>query len=218
MRKLLTLMVAGFLGSACAFTDVPLTLPTNALENTIGGGGARQVVVVIPFRDERAIRGRCGMKKNGYNMDTADAICQSDPNAWFATLLANELRAAGFRVLSESQDHKREALIVEGELLKIFVEPVIGFWTGSLEADLSFQLKASSETGLAAQRTFFVKGWKGGQLVATNQPYQTALHRATQAVLAEMVRAIVELMDRYPQLGLRDAPLRVALFSERSSQ
>jgi hypothetical protein len=203
MRRAVILLIVGVLGSGCAFTEVPLTLPTSGLERTISGGNDRQIVVVIPFTDERMIRHRCGMKKNGYNMDTADAICQGDPNAWFATLLANELRASGFTVLTAGAEHRPGALQLEGSLLKIFVEPVIGFWVGSLEADLSVNLRASSDTGLAAERTFFVKGWKGGQLAATSQPYHTALHRATQQILEEMVRAILELMDEYPQLGQR---------------
>jgi len=212
MRKVSLLIATGALSSACAFTDIPLTLPTRGLENTVAGGNGRQVVVIIPFSDEREIRERCGMQKNGYNMDTADAICQSDPNTWIAKLLADELRASGFTVLSQDGPHRPGALQIEGSLVKIFVEPVIGFWSGSLEADLSVRLRATTETGLEAERTFFVKGWKGGTLASTMQPYHTALHRATQALLEEMVRAIVELMDSYPELGFREAHhLRFAL-------
>jgi hypothetical protein len=104
-------------------------------------------------------------------------------------------------VLDASAAHRPGALRIEGSLQKLFVEPVIGAWTVSLEADLTVTLKASSETGLEASRKFFVKGWKPGQMASTMQPYHTALHRATQQLLEEMVRGIVELMDRYPQLG-----------------
>ena len=193
-------LVTGLLSVACAFTDVPIDLPVKGLEHTVPGGRDRQVVVVIPFSDGRLQR-RCGMQKNGYNMDTADAVCQSDPKQWIAKLLADELRASGFEVLSSEKDARSSALRVDGELQKLFIEPVIGFWSGSLEADLSVTLEASSQTGLAAKRTFFVKGWKGGTLASTRQPYHTALHRATQAMLEEMVRAVIELMDAYPQLG-----------------
>ena len=206
MREIRLLLILASLSSACAFTDIPLTLPTQGLEHTISGGRNRQVIVVVPFSDAREITNRCGMQKNGYNMDTADAVCQSDPNAWIAQLIADELRASGFSVLEEGAEHRPGALHVEGSLLKIFVEPVIGAWTGSLEADLSLKLSATTETGLEAERTFFVKGWKGGQLASTMQPYHTALHRATQAIVEEVVRAILELLDRYPQLGLRGAP------------
>lgn len=189
------------LWSGCAFTDIKLTLPNTPLDRSITGGTGRQVIVVVPFNDKREIRDRCGMQKNGYNMDTADAVCQSDPSAWIATLLARELRRSGFTVLSPNDEHRPGALHLDGSLFKIFVEPVIGFWSGSLEADLSVQLRARTETGLDAERTFFVKGWKGGTMVSTTQPYLTSLHRATQELVSEMVLAVIELMDEYPQLG-----------------
>lgn len=207
--------VLTLLASACAFTNIPLTLPTRGLDPTIAGGDGRQVVVVQPFADQREIHDRCGMQKNGYNMDTADAVCESPPDAWIANLLAEELRASGFTVLDPDAAHRPSALRIEGSLLMIFVEPVIGAWTGSLEADLSVRLRATTETGLDAQRTFFVKGWKSGQLASTMQPFHTAIDRATQAMLDEMVRAIIELMDRYPQLGAHGgAPMQVAVWTK----
>jgi hypothetical protein len=216
LRELLRLCALLPLTGACAFTDVPLELPTRGLENTFRGGNGRQIVVYAPFQDAREIRDRCGMQKNGYNMDTADAVCRSDPGPWMAQLLADELRATGFTVLDGEASHRPGALLLEGSLLKLFVEPVIGFWSGSLEADLSVKLRVTTETGLEAERTFFVKGWKGGVLLGTAQPFHTALHRATQQILAEMVRAIIELMDRYPQLGARPAPeTRIARMGER---
>jgi hypothetical protein len=40
-------------------------------------------------------------------------------------------------------------------------------------------------------------------MLATKGPFHTALNRATQALLEEMVRAIMELMDFHPELGHR---------------
>lgn len=217
-RYLGVVLAMAALSSGCAFTKMPIPLPTEGLAQTIPGGEGREIIVVIPFSDQREIRERCGMKKNGYNMDTADAVCETDPNVWIAELLADELRASGFTVLGGGDPHRSSALYVQGSLLKIFVEPVIGAWSGSLEADISVKLRATSETGLAAERTFLVKGWKGGQMFATSQPYRTALHRSTQAILEEMVRAILELMDRYPQLGWwqgSDAEPRVVALRRR---
>lgn len=197
---------AAMVASGCAFTEIPLTLPANALRTPVEGGNGRQVIVVVPFQDERRIKHRCGMQKNGYNMDTADAKCLSDPNEWIARVLANALRSAGFDVRKESEDHKPSALRVSGSTLKVFVEPVIGAWSGSLEADLSMRLSVTTETGLEAKRTFFVKGWKGGVLASTMQPYHDALDRAAQAIVEEMVRAIVDLADSDPRLGSLVAP------------
>ena len=201
MGNLRVLFALSSLISGCAFTEMPLELPNRGLDPSLSGGRGRQVIVLTPFRDERQIRDRCGMKKNGYNMDTADVVCQSDPNLWIAEMLADELRAAGFNVLEDEMAHRPGALRIDGSLLKLFVEPVIGFWSGSLETDLFVKLYVTTETGLVAERRFLVKGWKGGVMVGTDQPFHTATHRATQEILNEMVRAILQLMDRYPQLG-----------------
>ena len=128
------------------------------------------------------------------------------PNQWLAQLLADELRASGFTVLPADDSDETSAVKIDGSLLKLFVEPVPGAFSGSLEADLSVKLHLTSAGGLDAERTFYVKGWKGGQLASTMQPYHTALHRATQDLLAQMVNSIVELMNRYPELGMSPAP------------
>jgi hypothetical protein len=145
------------------------------------------------------------MQKNGYNMDTADAVCQDDPGRWLASLLANELRISGFEVLSADAPHKPGALRIEGRIGKLFVEPVMGAFSGSLEADLFVRLHVKSDSGLVGERGFFVKGWRGGQALSLTGSFNTALDRATQQALEEMVRAVIELMDRYPQLGWRDS-------------
>ncbi len=188
------LMLAG-----CAFTDVPITLPTAPTTNLTGGEG-RQIVIVSVFHDERPHRDKCGMQKNGYNMETAKAICSIDPATWVAQTLAKELQAAGFTVVTKAAA-KPSALQLDGSLLQFFVEPVIGFSTISLETDIQVKLIATSETGLLAERTFFVKGVESG-LVARAGNFQTSADKATQGVMRDMVAAIISLMNRYPQLGL----------------
>jgi len=190
----------GLVATGCAFVNVPVELPTAPLGLGLEGGHGREVTVVAPFQDERTIRDRCGMQKNGYNMDTADAVCQSDPAEWIAILLTAELRSAGFRVVEGSSE--AAAVRIEGALLKLFVEPVIGAWTGSLEADLSARLTVTSGSGLEAERLFFEKTWRGGQVLSHSGAYQIALERAARGIVGDMVAAIAELLDRYPQLGI----------------
>lgn len=188
------LMLAG-----CAFTDVPVTLPTVPTTNLTGGEG-RQIVIVSVLSDERPYRDKCGMQKNGYNMETAKAICSMDPTMWVAQTLAKELQAAGFKVVTTGAA-KPSALQLNGSLLQFFVEPVMGFSTISLETDIQVKLIATSETGLLAERTFFVKGVESG-LVARAGNFQTSVDKSTQLIMRDMVAAIISLMNRYPQLGL----------------
>ena len=188
--------------SGCAFTDVNLVMPEETLPTSIPEGDGREIVVVVPFADDRQIRDRCGMQKNGFNMDTANAICTTEPAVWLVNLLANELRASGFSVVGAESSHKESALRIEGSLLKVFVEPILGMWTGSHEADLHVKLIATSDSGLQAERSFFVKGRKGGALISITPLFELALSHATRQLLLEMVEAIISLMNRYPELGL----------------
>lgn len=188
--------------SGCAFTDVQLDMPISGLEQRITGGNDREVIVSVPFNDTRAHKERCGMQKNGYNMDTANAICSIPPGEWIAQLLADELRASRFKVLAPNAPHGRAALKIEGDVQKLFVEPVIGMWSGSLETDLQVKLTATTETGLRAERTFFAKGIKKGVIAATRTPFHTSLKRAADELLTEMVEAVFYLMNKYPQIGV----------------
>jgi hypothetical protein len=216
VRELACLAVA--IASACAYPNVALDLPTRGLDASLSGGKGRQVIVIAPFADAREIRERCGLHKNGFNVDSADVVCQSDPTVWLAQLLSDELRRTGFEVLDEQAPHRPGALRIEGSLVKLFVEPVLGVWSASLETDLAVKLRVTTGTGLEAERSFFVKGWKGGVLMPTPQPFHTATQRATQRLLEELTRAIFELLDRYPQLGAGGAPLACVADAARSAR
>jgi hypothetical protein len=187
--------------SACSTTDVKLQPPPSGLAAPIRGGAQRQVIITAPFADARQITKRCGMQRNGYGDETASAYCEGDPAQWFAALLADELRASGFAVLASEEGARDSALRIDGVLLKIFAEPVIGPWLTAIETDLSVKLVATSRSGLRAERTFFVKGDREA-IVWTQGTFNDSLDRGTRELLGKMVEDILELMKRYPQLGL----------------
>jgi len=140
------------------------------------------------------------MQRNGYGDETASAYCEGDPARWIAAMLAAELEASGFTVLSTEENARDSALKIEGVLLKLFAEPVIGPWLTAIETDLSVKLVATSRTGLRAERTFFVKGDRES-IVWTEGTFNDSLKRGTGELLGKMVEEILELMKRYPQLG-----------------
>jgi hypothetical protein len=204
-------IIAMIVVDGCAFTDVPITLSTRPTANLTGGGG-RQIVIVSRFSDERTYQDKCGVQKNGYDAETAKAICSMDPATWVAQTLAAELTAAGFDVVA-TDAAKPGALQLNGSLLQFFVEPVIGFSTISLETDIHVRLVATSKTGLLAERDFFVKGVESG-LVARAGNFQSSVDKGTQQIMRDMVAAVISLMNRYPQLGAyhhRGTSARLAL-------
>ena len=204
MRNFAILSILAFGLTGCAFPDMSLDMPINGLNKPISGGNNREVIVVVPFHDDRTTKDRCGMNKNALNMDVMDVICKTAPEKWIAQLLADELRVSGFKVLNTSDSHGQGTLKIEGSVLRVFGEIVIGLWSSSLETDLKVKLSATTENGLHAERTFFAKGLKKGVIVATGTPYHTSLKRATNELLTEMVESIFYLMNKYPQKGLPD--------------
>ena len=213
-RRLLLLTVVLFSVSGCALTDVNLKAPESGLEKPIPGGNQRQIVVVIPFQDDRQNRTRCGVQKNGYGNETAVAVCQGDPAEWIASFLARELTASGFTVLRSADGARDTALRIEGVLLQIFAEPVVGFWSTTVETDMKVKLVATSKTGLQAERSFFSKG-EVTNVIWPQGIFNDSVSNGTRDLLTKMVQAILELMNRYPELGFE---LRDGLVIVRSAQ
>lgn len=87
VRKLALLAATALLSTGCAFANVdihpPDTPPAAVLtaEARGGPGRGREVIVYAPFADARYEITRCGMQKNGYNMDTADVKCTEPPGS-----------------------------------------------------------------------------------------------------------------------------------------
>lgn len=196
-RLLLLLLTTG-----CAFATVTVTPPTESVATGLSGGAHRTVQLEIPFADQRPTPNRCGMQKNSYNFETAEARCSAEPRQWLAELLAGELSAAGFDVVSTPAPG---ALRLKATLLQFYVEPVVGAFTFTPEADIHVRLVASSDSGLLAERSFYVKG-EEISLVGREQNFQLAVNDSVRSALREMVAAVIALADRYPALGRKGTP------------
>ena len=200
MRFVLMLIVALPL-SACAFTNVQVDLP-EGIGTGVHGGNGRMIYVNIPFSDMRPDKTRCGMQKNGFNMDTASVICSEEPASWIARMLERELRMAGFEVLGGSSERVATAVGVDGALLQLFIEPVV--WSrGEVETDIHVKLALQSNTGFKAERNFYVKG-SLPVMDFSSGIFQASVIDATSHILVQMIDAIISIMNRYPQLGLID--------------
>jgi len=192
-------LVAAWLAPACAFQNVPIELP-KVVTTGLRGGEGRRLAVAIPFADERSDPRSCGIQMNTYGMETAKAICSEDPGTWIAGLLAQELRSAGFTVLSDLEPRPPSAVRIRGTLIRFFVEPVIGVWEGRLESDLHVKLVLRSASGLHAERSFYIKGIEK-PILGTHGKFQDAVDQTVDHALRDMVGAILSLMNRFPELG-----------------
>jgi hypothetical protein len=220
---MLKTLLPGLLGvtlfsTGCAFANVdvhppetPAASPATA-ERTGGRGRNREVIVMAPFGDDRADRTRCGMQKNGYDMDTANVNCTEVPGRWLADELALELTRAGYRPLRSDAVPGPNSVVIHGSVRQLFLEPVHHFWTLTVEGDFSASLAVTSPNGLRAERSFFVKGTQEG-LASTEGTFQSAADRASHRLARQMVESLTELLDRYPDLG---GPTATAPVAQRS--
>jgi hypothetical protein len=215
MKRILAALALTLATPGCALVDVNVSVPTQTQERKPPVGTGREVYVRLPFADARQITARCGMQKDGYNIDSADVPCPGPPAVWFGDLFVTELRARGFVVRTEGAPRSADPLVLEGYLQKLFLEPVIGFIVVTEETDFQLELLASSHSGLVAQRTFFIKGEKNA-VFPDDGDFQESLDRATKAMVDQLVAAIVELMYQYPSVGRLPPPERVATLTQSS--
>lgn len=191
MRPLVSLglLLVGL--SGCMYTPTTVKLPKLPL----GAGTAartHEVVLIGPFVDARQQRGRCGMKKNGYNGDTGDILCAEEPATWLASRLASDLRASG--VLVHDAPHASE-LRIEGTLMEFFSEAQPGAWTVEYETDIHVRLKVTWPDGVFAERDIYVKGVEGSA-APTNEVLQDSVDEATTQIARVSSMAVLMLLDR----------------------
>jgi hypothetical protein len=183
--------------AGCAFTEETVR-PPQAVDvvTRSNRGGGRTIVVADAFADRRPDRSRCGMKKNGFNSDSAKLVCKGSPDEFLPRLLASELRAAGFRVLSSSGAKLPAAdAVISGSIQQYFIEPKVNFFGTVMEADVAVTLAVRLADGRVAERKFFAKGDEP-TFVNLLQDGETASAVATRELLASAAGAIANLLDR----------------------
>jgi hypothetical protein len=190
-------VVGAIAAGGCAFGDVSLRAPkVGPVAPGVARGNGREIVLIRPFTDRRD-QARCGMKKNGYNSDTASVHCAFAPDHLLADMLAAQLSAAGFVVLSDRTQAKPSTLIITGALHQMFIEPKLNYFTALMEADVALVLHASTPAGFTARRRFYVKG-EEATVFAGEEDMQAALASGVRQLLVSVVGAVANLADSVP--------------------
>ncbi len=143
------------------------------------------------------------MKKNGYSMDTANVLCEWQPEQSIPTLLASSLQASGVDLRPRSPTD--DTVQIRGEVLEYFIEPINRFFYLNIEADIHVRLTLTSRSGLVAERDFYVKG-EEFSAVEAEADFQSSNDAATRRIVLAMTNAIIQLLNQYPQLGRAVGP------------
>jgi hypothetical protein len=183
----------------CALSDGQVQLDAAATKVTVRGGRGREVIV-MPAKDSRSDRSRCGVKRNTYGVETANVYCSPRPDEWLGLLVVRGLHQAGFRVVTTKTKQGPDPLFLHLKLEHLFVDQVPGMWTVALIADAHVVVKAATLSGLSAERSFFVKG-QNDVAGVLDSGIQVAMDAAAERLANAIVKAVVGLADRYPEVG-----------------
>ncbi len=183
----------------CALTDGRVKLEPSLAKVAPKGGRAREIIV-FPAADEREDTARCGAKRNTYGMETADVHCEPAPGEWLASLVVRRLDQAGFRIVTTATSKSPDPLRLHLTVKHLFMDQVPGMLTVTLVADVHVTVAAETQSGLSAERSFFVKG-ENDVAAVVDSGFQAAMDQATERLADELVRAVVDLADRYPSVG-----------------
>jgi hypothetical protein len=195
--------LSGALG--CAFTDETIRLPAKA--SVVTGsrrGEGREILLVGALKDTRP-ETRCGMKKNGYNSDTASVLCETPPAKTIAGLLSAELANAGFVVLRDPRAAGPGTIALSAVLEQAFVEPKLDYFYATFETDISLKLTAWTGSGLLAERRFYVKGQEATYWTSPADMERSFESAARQLVIG-VVGAVANLADQFPAEPPAPAP------------
>ena len=183
--------------AGCAVGDVKLGRSQwSDLQTTSRRGENREIVLVRPFGSRREER-RCGMKKNGFNMDTANVLCPEPPEVMLADILSAELAQAGFKVTHDCARAGPSTIVLTPVVYQLFVEPRLYYFTATIETDIELKVTATTRSGLRADCLFYVKGEE-----ATSFGFDDDLRRSLESAFRQLafsvVGAVANLADAFP--------------------
>lgn len=190
-------LVAISLPTGCALSTThvrPSPIDTNVMASARGRG--REVIIAAPFDDARDDKHRCGLKRNGFGLETADVICDVPAGRWVADELAERLTREGYRVLSAEAVPGPATIVVRGTLKKLFVEPTATHVRGDAMVDLV----VTTASGFRSTKTVDVRV-KRPAMITAEDPLEEAAHHATRHLAVDMATAIGDLLEPHPDLG-----------------
>ena len=137
--------------SGCAITDYTITRAydpqVNKLENTQNYSICTKVNYTAEFTsDVRAV----GVKKNGYNQETARVYLNDSVENWILNAFQQELKMAGYLI---NDKNAKNQINVTMNVEQFFVEPWVGFWSANLWSILKIETKVE----IANKNEFYIR-------------------------------------------------------------
>jgi uncharacterized lipoprotein YajG len=135
---------------------------------------------MVVVDDQRTVRDRVGVKKNGYGMEMAPIRSANDVPELVRHAIATALEERGYRV----GDAGRE---VHVELIKFLNDFKVGFWTGTAAGELIMNVQVRRGGQVAFSKTIVGQGLNSGEVIMGGSGAKTALELALQDGVSKLV-------------------------------
>lgn len=142
---------------------------------------ASSVRVGVFVDDERIVRDRVGVKKNGYGMEMAPISAANDVPILIKNAIRTALAKRGYQVGDTG-------LLVRVGLVKFMNDFKMGFWTGTAVGELIMNVEVRKNSGqIIYSKSVVGQGINSGEVIAGGSGAKTALELALQDGVAKLV-------------------------------
>lgn len=181
--KLLIQLLSIIVLSGCAMTVDKIDVPYQGAANITVVEGAENVNITVTHEDKRTVyKDRVGTKKNGYGMEMAEIVATNDVAQTVSDAIEFELENEGFKIGTGGK-------VVKVELMRLYNDFKIGFWSGSAVADGLVDVKVyNRDKELIYSRTYEGGGIEDGIQLATGKNARAALIKAIADIVSKVVQ------------------------------
>ena len=179
-------VVTGAFLSGCALTTDRVTLQHTPDPNPPQIAGAKGKRVAAEVKDERTVRDRVSVKKNGYGMEMAPIVASNDVPQFVKQAIEKELANRGFSI-------GQGGTVANIQLLRFYSDFKVGFWSGDAVAEVDMMVAVRGYTR-------HVNGLykKGGVMLASGGNAKEALEAALTDAISKLLndKAFVDTLVR----------------------
>lgn len=181
--KLITPLLVVIALSGCALKVDKIDVPYQGKANITVVEGAENVSIEVTHEDKRTVyKDRVGAKKNGYGMEMAEIVATNDLAQTIADAISFELENEGFEIGTGGK-------VVHVELVRLYNDFKIGFWSGSAVADGLVNVQVFD----TAKQLIYSHSYEGGGvvegiMVASGDNAREALIKAVADIVSKVAQ------------------------------
>ena len=185
--------------SGCVFKDQKIEVEyesDNIKAHQIG------IVCLNKFSDNRRVKQRIGVVKNGYGMETANVLTDQDITIVISKAIKKELNNLGYEVklinvdFGEGIKSYQGCDVVDGSIKNFFVEPIMKFTEIEDRAIITVDILVQTEAGKEFKKTYSANGKSFSNLGVTARLAKEAMDKALQNIILDIKADIPKIMEQ----------------------